>query len=288
MKCFKLTFFLLIFIFIIYISLFGGTGEDSLGNKISVPDEGVRIVSLAPGATEILYELGLREQIVGISEFCDYPPDFVTSKPRMGGFSTPDIEKVQAENPDVVILTRVMPIQVKYQFDRLGIQLFVAEPKNINELLKTIKQFGYLFNRVNEAHELINRMESRAGEVAGAITGRSTNPVITMIIIWNKPYYTASRKTLPGDIVRMAGGRVVPDTTQEYLLINEERILQINPEALILGHEIDMTDYRNIESIRALRNNKVFIPDPDEFLRPGPRIIDALTEIAHFLHPEAF
>ena len=154
--------------------------------------------------------------------------------------------------------------------------------------MKTINQFGNLFNRVKEAHELIKKMESRAGEIAGAIKGRSTKPVKTLIIIWNKPYYAALRKMLPGDIVHLAGGRVVPDTTQEYLLINEERILQINPEALILGHEIDMTDYRNIDSIRALKNNKVFIPDPDEFLRPGPRIINALVEIAHFLHPEAF
>ncbi|UCB46008.1 MAG: ABC transporter substrate-binding protein [Spirochaetota bacterium] len=287
MKYFKLTFFLMIFIFI-YIPLFSGTGVDSLGNKISIPDEGVKIVSLAPGATEILYELGLQEEIVGISEFCNYPPELVASKPKMGGFSTPDIEKIQAENPDVIILTRTMPIQVKYQFERLGMQLFVAEPKSLNELLKTIIQFGNLFNRVKEAHELVISMESRAGEITEAIRERSTNPVRTMIIIWNKPYYTASRKTLPGDIVQLAGGRIVPDTTQEYLLINEERILQINPEALILGHEIEMTDYRNIESIRALRNNKVFLPNPDEFLRPGPRVINALTEIAHFLHPEAF
>ena len=287
MKYFKLTFFLMIFIFI-YIPLFAGTGVDSLGNKLTVPDDGVRIISLAPGATEILYELGLQEEIAGISEFCNYPPELVASKPKMGGFSTPDIEKIQAENPDVIILTRTMPIQVKYQFERLGMQLFVAEPKSLNELLKTIIQFGNLFNRVKEAHELVISMESRAGEITEAIRERSTNQVKTMIIIWNKPYYTASRKTLPGDIVQLAGGRIVPDTTQEYLLINEERILQINPEALILGHEIEMTDYRNIESIRALRNNKVFLPNPDEFLRPGPRVINALVEIAHFLHPEAF
>jgi iron complex transport system substrate-binding protein len=286
-KYFKLLIFFTVLIFIC-IPLFAGSGVDTLGNKISVPDEGVKIVSLAPGATETLYELGLQEEIVGVSEFCNYPPDFVAGKPKMGGFSTPNIEKIQAADPDVVILTRVAPIQVKYQFDRLGIKIFVDEPKNMNELLETINQFGFLFNRVEQAHALINRMQRSTGMVSEAISKRSTRPVKTMIIIWNKPYYVASRKTFPGDIVRLAGGRVVPDTTQEYLLLDEEHILQLNPEAMILSYMDDMMSYRNIENIIALRNNKVFTPDPDQFLRPGPRAINALKEIAHFLHPEAF
>ena len=113
-----------------------------------------------------------------------------------------------------------------------------------------------------------------------------------MIEIWANPYYAAGKNTLPGDIVRLAGGRVVPESSKEYPLLSEEAILEIDPEALLLGHnagaEPVAESHRNVASISAIRNNKVFIPDPDRFLRPGPRVVSSLREIAEFLHPEAF
>jgi len=278
--------------FNLFASVLAGTGVDSIGNRITVPDKNQRIVSLSPGATETLYALGLKDEIVGVSEFCNYPPDFVTTKPKIGGFSTPNIEKIQAVSPHIVIVTRVVPIQVKYQFERLDIQLFVAEPKSYNALMDTINQFGKLFNREEEAHLLIQGMKEEAAEIIQAIRSYSVRPVKTIIEIWQNPYYAAGKNTLPGDIVTMAGGAVIPETGKEYPLLNEESVLKLNPEALILGHKTDQNNllksHSNISSISAIRNNKVFSPDPDEFLRPGPRVINALKEIAQFLHPEAF
>lgn len=278
--------------FNLFAPVLAGTGVDSIGNRITVPDKNQRIVSLSPGATETLYALGLKDEIVGVSQFCNYPPDFVTTKPKIGGFSTPNIEKIQAVSPHIVIVTRVVPIQVKYQFERLDIQLFVAEPKSFNALMDIINQFGKLFNREEEAHLLVQGMKEEAAEIIQAIRSYSVRPVKTIIEIWQNPYYTAGKNTLPGDIVTMAGGAVIPETGKEYPLLNEESILKLNPEALILGHKTDQNNllksHSNISSISAIQNNKVFSPDPDEFLRPGPRVINALKEIAQFLHPEAF
>ncbi len=263
-----------------------------MGNRVSIPDTGVRIVSLSPGATEILFALGLDEEIVGISDFCDYPPGAVAVKPTMGGFSTPNIEKIQACDPHVLVLTRSMPIELKHQFDRLGIQLFVAESKSFDALLMTIVELGRLTGRKNEAVALAGRMETEAKRIVGAVRSKSTVGVTTLIEIWTDPYYAAGKNTLPGDIVRLAGGRVVPDSPREYPLLSEEAIIAIDPEALILGHAPLSDDiaegHRNVSSIHAIRNNKILVPDPDEFLRPGPRVIEALEDIARFLHPEAF
>jgi iron complex transport system substrate-binding protein len=113
-----------------------------------------------------------------------------------------------------------------------------------------------------------------------------------MIEIWKDPYFVAGKNTLPGDIVRLAGGKVVPDSLREYPLLSEEAIVEIDPEALLIGHIIEeggiLESHRNVASITAIRNSKVFVPDLDTFLRPGPRVISALREIAEFLHPEAF
>ncbi|MFW6137823.1 MAG: ABC transporter substrate-binding protein [Spirochaetota bacterium] len=271
---------------------YGATGLDSRGEVVHVPQRNVRIVSLSPGATEILYALGLTEEIVGVSDYCNYPPEFVKTKPNMGGFSTPNIERIESVSPHVVILTTVVPVSVKNQFDRLGVELFVAEPKSFEDLLHIITQFGKLFGKENSARKMVHTMKMQAGEVVQAVRQKSLRPVTTFIEIWYNPYYAAEKNSLPGDLVVMAGGKVVPDTGSSYSRINEEAILKMAPQAIILGHKTGMKNFlethRNLSSIPAIRNNKVLAPNPDEFLRPGPRVVKALQEIAHFLHPEAF
>jgi len=272
--------------------LMGGTAVDSRGITVSVPDNGVRVVSLSPGATETLYKLGMRDEIVGVSDYCNYPPEFIASKPKVGGYSTPNLEKIQSLAPHAVLLNTVVPIHIKNQFEVLDIPLFVMEPKSFSELLSMVEQFGMLFHRENEARALITEMKEEAGAVEAAVRTKSIQPVKTFIEIWYNPFYAAGRYTLPGDIVSMAGGRVVPDGHDEYPRLNEEILLELNPEAIVLGHQVDRESFieihANIVRVYAIRNNKVFIPDPDEFLRPGPRVLNALEEIARFLHPEAF
>lgn len=282
----------IIFFLSVFSPLAGGTGVDSRGVKVTVPDENVRIVSLSPGGTETLYALGLRDEIVGVSDFCNYPVDFVEGKPKMGGYSSPNIEKIQAVSPHVVLLTTVVPIQVKNQFDRLGIAMFVTEPKSLAQFLTLIAQMGKMFGRDREAQNLVMSMQKEAGEVTQAIQSKSIAPVKTFIEIFYNPYFAAGRNTLPGDIVTLAGGEVVPKTSKDYPRLNEESLLILNPEAIILGHITDMETFlethRNVAGIQAIRNNKIFTPNPDEFLRPGPRVMKSLREIARFLHPEAF
>lgn len=273
-------------------SVYGGTAVDTRGHELFVPDHDFRVVSLSPGGTEILFELGVHEELVGVSDFCNHPKEFVSSKQKMGGFSTPNLERIQSVSPHVILLNTVVPISIKKQFDRLGTQIFVTEPKSFSELLDMIIQLGRLFNRETEAQALVQEIKNEVGEVARRVETKSVAPVRTFIEIWYDPYYGAGKNTLAGDIVRLAGGRVVPDSSTPYPRINEEVLLTLNPEAIILGHQIDTATFLEIHSnvvrVYAIRNNKIFTPDPDVFLRPSPRVVHAIKEIARFLHPEAF
>ncbi len=269
-----------------------GVGVDSFGNRVEVPGNRARIVSLSPGATETLFAIGIRDAVVGISDYCDYPPDFVHTKQRMGGFSSPNIEKIQAASPDVVILGTVVPLKIKRQLDSLGIQVFVYDPKAYSSLLDSVYQFGRMFSHEEEAVELILSLQNGAADVVQHVQKRSIRPVTTFIEIFDNPLYGAGRNSLPGDLVTMAGGRVVPEEDLEYPRLNEEQLLLLNPEAIVLGHEADLTQFlsthEQVSDIRAIKNRKILITDPDQFLRPGPRVLNALKELAQFLHPEAF
>ncbi len=290
-KFFKRLFIALFFVMSVSI-IYAGTGIDSLGNRVTIPDKNFRIVSLSPGTTEILFAIGLDDAIVGVSDFCNYPPDLVKNKPRMGGFSTPNIEKIESVNPDVVMMTTVVPRNIEQQLKKLGVKIFVAEPKSINQLLSIINQIGALTNHSAQAEKLISSMKYRIGKITERIKEKSLRPVKTFIEIWYNPIYAAERNTLPGDIVTKAGGEVVPDTGKGYPQINEETLLTLDPEAIILGHKTSLDEFmkihKNVLSITAIKNKKILIPNPDIFLRPGPRVVEALEQIAKFLHPEAF
>jgi len=269
-----------------------GTGVDSIGNRVTVPGNLTKIVSLSPGATETLFAIGIRDTVIGISDYCNWPPDFVQSKQRMGGFSSPNIEKIQAASPDVVIMGTVVPLKIKRQLDSLGIQVFVYNPKTYSALLDSVYQFGRMFSHEEEVGELIQSLQNGAADVVQRVQKRSVRPVTTFIEIFDNPLYGAGRTSLPGDLITMAGGRVVPEGELEYPRLNEEQLLVLNPEAIVLGHEADLKQFLSIHEhvagIRAIKNRKILIPDPDQFLRPGPRVLNALKEIAQFLHPEVF
>jgi iron complex transport system substrate-binding protein len=170
--------------------------------------------------------------------------------------------------------------------------MFVTEPKSLAQFLTLVAQMGKMFGRDREAQKLIISMQEEVGVVTKAIQSKSIAPVKTFVEIFYDPYFAAGRNTLPGDIVTLAGGEIVPKTSKDYPRLSEEKLLVLNPEAIILGHISDMDSFleihRNVDGIQAIRNHKIFTPNPDEFLRPGPRVVKSLREIARFLHPEAF
>jgi len=292
--CMPIICVLVIFSFILFSARYAaaGTGVDSIGNRVTVPGKRAKIVSLSPGATETLFAVGIRDTVVGISDYCDYPPDFVRTKQRIGGFSSPNIEKIQAASPNVVIIGTVVPLKIKRQLDSLGIQVFVYNPKTYSAFLDSVYQFGRMFSHEEGAGTLIQSLQNGAADIVQHVRKRSVRPVTTFIEIFDNPLYGAGRNSLPGDLVTMAGGRIVPEGDLEYPRLNEEQLLVLNPEAIVLGHEADLAKFlsvhEHISSIRAIQNHKILIPDPDQFLRPGPRVLNALKEIAQFLHPEAF
>lgn len=273
-------------------SLYAGTARDTMGNYISIPDEGIRAVVLSPGAAEIMFSIGLDKEVVGVSDYCNWPPEKVKKIRKVGGFSTPNVEIIGVLKPHVIIMTTVVPYNVKEQLQSLGIKVFISEPSNFSSLLDSIIEIGKLFNRREQAYRLVSYMKSEVGRVQSMIRTRAVSPVRTIIEIWDNPFYVASPDTLPADIVKLAGGEVVPSDISGFVRISEETIIALKPEAIVLGHKINVDDFinshKNLSVIPAIRNRKIIVPDPDEFLRPGPRVVNALKEIARYLHPEVF
>jgi iron complex transport system substrate-binding protein len=290
-------FFTLLFFLVLSFSISYSTErtfKDEVGREVTFTFAPKRIVSLAPNITEILFSLGLDEEIVGVSIHCNYPEKAKT-KVRVGSYISLDYEKIASVNPDLIIATgagntRDMVIRL----EQLGFSTYVIYPKNFEDILKSIIHIGQVANREKEARAIIGGMKKRTHRVIELIKNLSRPKVF--IQIGDAPMVTVGKGSFADDLIRLAGGEnIAGKEKEEYPRFGMEEILKRSPEVIVISSMNPKGDYLKIlqewnrwKTIPAVKNGRVHIMDSDLIDRPSPRIIEGLEELARFLHPERF
>ncbi len=248
---------------------------------------GLRVVSLAPSSTEILFALGLDDEIVGVSQFCDFPRK-AASKERIGTFSDPNIEKILALKPDVVFCTGLEQGPVITKLRQLGLKVCVSDPSDMEELYGSIREIGGLVRRDARAGELINEMRSLADGVRKSVAAvpQDKRPKV-FVEIWNNPMMTAGKGSIVDDIITIAGGRnIAYDTGLPYGSFSSEEVLRRDPDVIIVTYMQKSDSLKAVgdrlgwANITAVRQRRVYNDiDSSILLRPGPRIVDGLIKL---------
>jgi len=246
-----------------------------------------RYISLAPSTTEILFALGLDKEIVGISTFCNYPPQ-VKDKIRVGTFSYPDTEKIIALKPDIVFCTGLEQAVTITKLKQLKLTVFVSDPSNMQELFQSIIGIGKTTGRLKEAQDLVSNMKKQIQN----IDTRNTNKPKVFIEIWNTPLMTAGGASFINELISIAGGiNIAEDINKAYLYLSPEQVVSRNPDYIILtymsGEQPDKALQRRIgwKDISAVKNNHVYNDiDPDLLIRPGPRMVEGIKELNKRIH----
>jgi iron complex transport system substrate-binding protein len=270
------------------------TFKDGVGREVTFPFPPKRIVSLAPNITEILFRLGLDEEIVGVSIHCNFPEKAKT-KVRVGSYIRLDFEKIISLNPDLIIATGAG--NTRGMVDRLGelgFSTYVIYPKNFSDILENIVYIGQVVNREKEARLIIEGMKKRSQRVIELIKGLPRPSVF--IQIGDAPIVTAGKGSFADDLIRLAGGENIAEKEKEvYPRFGMEEILKRSPEVIVISSMNPKGDYQKIlqewsrwKTIPAVRDGRVHIMDSDLIDRPSPRIIEGLEELARILHPERF
>lgn len=264
---------------------------DSRGKVIALESPPTRIVSIAPSNTEILFALGLDDEIVGVSDYCNYPEQAL-EKEKIGGFSTPSIEKIVSLNPDIVFATGGVQLKSVETLEGLGIKVYVSDAKSIDEIMEEIRKIGELTGKTENAITLTNSMQARIDQVMEKTNGTAYNDRPSVFVeIWNDPLRTAGRKTFVYNLIELAGGKNALTLEEDWSLINPEAVIEANPEVILLTHTGSIEEVKNRSgwsTISAVRNEKISHIENDIVVRAGPRIVQALEEIAKVLHPELF
>jgi len=258
-----------------------------------------RIVSLAPSNTEILFALGLGDKVVGVTSYCNYPSDTI-KKAKIGGYSTVDIEKVVSLKPDLVLAAYGNGEETSERLKKLGLNVVVVSSKpekSIEDTLDEIRYVGKITGRDKDAESLCEEMKKRIKEITDKT--ENVDKVRVAHICWHEPLYVAGSETLQSDLIEKAGGENVFSDVEGWHTVGIEELIVKNPDVIIvssgtgMGGEKNVTyDYilkeKRLKDINAVRNDRVYLIDADTVSRSGPRIVDALEEVARILHPELF
>lgn len=272
-----------------------GTYTDDIGREVNIDVAPQRIVSHVPPITEILFALGLGDKVVGVSDYCDYPEE-ATSKPSVGNYFEPSIERIVDLNPDLV-LTDGHSESVK-QLDSLGITMIVIDPADIEGIYRDIELLGKVTGVEAEAEKLIKDMKDDISNVVELV--KDAPKIRTFYIIdgtdLSNPW-TAGPGSFVDSLISMAGGENIAGEAQgAWVQFSIEQVVSSDPEVIIIpaahGSAIISPEVLKENAawreISAVKNDKISIIDGDLVDGFGPRIVQGLEEIARIIHPELF
>jgi iron complex transport system substrate-binding protein len=287
-----LSFFILSLFFVWTSSSWAGTFIDSLERKVALTSPPKRIIPLAPSLTEILYYLGLGDKVVGVTEYSYYPPE-AAKKPSVGSYIDPNIEKIISLSPDLVIGTKDgnLPESI-YLLDEAKIPAYVVNPRNVRDVISTIKDIGDLCGVPEKARQMVDELNKRL-DLIESLVATSTKPIVFLQINVS-PIMTVNKDTFQNDLITLAGGiNMCADEPITYPRISIEEVIRKKPDIIIItsmekGGEFETAraDWMKWPSIPAVYNKRVYLTNPDLVDRPSQRIIDGLEMMARLIHPE--
>lgn len=259
-----------------------------------------RIVSLSPSTTEILFALGLGDKIVGVTKFCNYPPEAKT-KSKVGGYIDPNYEAIASLRPDIVF---ILPEYDKIQsyLNEFGIHFVSVSNKTINDILDGIKTIGKVCNVEERSREMIAKIHSQIEEIR-VKTDDTKKPRVLFSVMRNigtgslEEVYAAGRNTYFNEILNLAGAaNVLENESAAYPLVSAEGIIHLNPDFIIdtitgmdrknLSLVKIKDDWNCVPDVRAVQTRQILVLSADYAVIPGPRFFLLLKDIAGFIHPE--
>ncbi len=266
---------------------------DDANRTVRLEKQPVRIISLAPSNTEILFALGVGSRVVGVTDFCDYPPE-AKAVAKIGGVK-PNMEKIASLSPDLVLSIGGSPDTVR-QIQDLKIAVLVLDPKDIPGVLRDIELVGSATGNTAKANQLVVSMRERMDAVAIRVQGLPTPRVFYELDATDpaKPY-TAGPGSWHDQALVLAGAKnVAANAKSAWVQFSVEELLKADPEIILLGDAAYGTTPEVAKSrvgwsgLTASKRNAIYPIDDNLLSRPGPRLAEGVEALAKLVHPEAF
>ncbi len=273
---------------------------DGFGRNVLIGRVPMRVVSLSPSSTEILFALGAGSRVVGVTRYCDYPPEVLVrvgdgSLKVVGGFTDPNVEVIVSLRPDLILVSSDLQEDVISNLEGKGLTVFGLASRTIDEIVENVRVVGRILGMGESAEDLAQSMTVRIDAVINQTRQVAERPKI-YYEVWYDPLMSVGQGTYLNDLIALAGGtNIFSGSTAPYPVVNSETVIAADPQIIIVAKgymgAIEETrskikDRPGWSSISAVRNNRIYDIDEDTVYRQGPRIVDGLETLALIVHPE--
>ncbi len=252
---------------------------DDIQNQIEIKELPRRIVSLVPSITEYLFDLGLDEQIVGITNYCVHPKLGLSDKERVGGTKDFSLEKLRQLKPDLIVAVKEENNRELIQEISKEFPLVVFNVVGYKSAISTMQKLGYILNKDKESKLIIAKIQ----ELKEQLYIRTNKTKSACYLIWNKPIMTVNTNTFISEMMQYSGfWNIFENKKESYCIITEKEILEKRPDCILLSSEpFSFTEKHRIDYQKKFPNTKVILVDGEFYSWDGSRMIKAFE---HFLY----
>lgn len=261
------------------------TVKDDAGLNVTVSKPALRVISIAPSVTELLFAAGGGSHVVGAVNYSDYP-EAAKRIPRIGSNREIDMELLISLKPDLIVAWRHNSSERQIEMIRqLGIPVFQSDPQKLDEIPDSVLRLGQLMGTDAVARPVAAQLREQLASLRKQYANRS--PVRTFYQVWDKPLYTLSGKHILTDAMHLCGGVNIFDKLSVTApIVTLESVLQENPEVIIATAEknyggVDL--WKPYGTLTAVRNKNLFMLDGHLLNRAGPRMIQGTASMCEVL-----
>jgi iron complex transport system substrate-binding protein len=251
-----------------------------------------RIVSLAPSVTETLFALGAGPEVVGVSQYCDYPPQ-VRDLPRVGSFLTPNLEAIIALRPTLVVgLELSSDVRQIRALKSLGYPVLLVSDDSLNQIEASIESVGARIGREPKAHQLVAQIQTQIAVVRERLA--HVRPETALMLVGHQPIVAVGSGTYLDELMQIArADNIAAAVGEQWPHLSMEYIIAMRPQVILdgsMGTDPSSSSgfWSHYPTIPAVRDHRVMGYAEDPMLHSGPRVGQSLEIIARLIHPEAW
>jgi ABC-type Fe3+-hydroxamate transport system substrate-binding protein len=244
---------------------------DQLGRTIELHAPPKRIISLVPSQTELLYDLGLNEEVVGITRFCIHPNDWLRSKTRIGGTKQLDLKKIKELQPDLIIANKEENLREQIEELAIDFPVWISDVDNLNNALEMIVSIGIITNKAPKAKEICMRIHD-----SFSLLKTLQAKLSTCYLIWREPYMTVGGDTFISNMMQHAGFQNMFVDRKRYPEITVEQLQAAGCQLLLLSSEPFPFKQKHVQELQnLLPDTKIVLVDGEMFSWYGSRLLKA-------------
>ena len=263
-----------------------------------------KIISVAPSCTEILFAIGAGDKVVAVTDYCNYPYNFAAwiaegNMTSVGDFTSPNLEVITALSPDLILASGGVQTESVDNLRQRGYKIIVLDPTSVNGILNNIELVGNATGKRTEATALVNDLTSRINAVGETVSNADKPKVYYETYYEITSSWTIGGLAWQSELIEKAGGtNVFGDQQMDYYQYQVEALIARNPDVIVLPAEgMGTGEQASLDAVKArpgwntmnaVQNDRIYQINSDIIERSGPRVVDAIEQLAKFIHPELF